>query len=193
MIGGQFGIGGHRGVLGGLGSEEEFAVAVSGEVDLAITVAGQKSVPGVDEDALESTADGFLMGRGRVWSIVAGRSGGIFGVEKGKEFGSLDVHVLQQPIGRRVEHGTHGEVRVRRVDPLRNVENGSSVVQRFAIVQTELLEQHFVLHFGESDGDSFESHLGLLDGDFGLGTDLLQLGGSSGHIRRFQVELEAGS
>lgn len=50
-----------------------------------------------------------------------------------------------------------------------------------------------MLHFGESNGDSFESHLGLLDGDFSLGTDLLQLGGSSGHIRRFKVELEAGS
>ena len=60
-------------------------------------------------------------------------------------------------------------------------------------MQTELLEQHFVFHFGKFNRDSFESHLGLLDGDFGLGTDLLQLGGSSGHIRRFQVELEAGS
>lgn len=134
MIGGQLGISGHRSVLGGLGSEEELAVAVGGEVDLAITVAGQKSVPGVDKDVLDSTADGFLMGRGRVWSIVTGRTGGVLGVEEGKKFGSLDVHVLQHPIGRCVEHGTHGKVRVRRVDPLRNVENGSGVMQRFTKV-----------------------------------------------------------
>ena len=57
---------------------------------------------------------------------------------------------------------------------------------------TKLLEQKFVLHLGEFNGDLFKSRLGLRDGDVGLALDLLQLGGSCGQITRSKSELEAG-
>ena len=75
---------------------------------------------------------------------------------------------------------------------MHNVKDGSDIVQGLAKMLTKLLEQQFVFHFGEFNGDLFKSRLGLRDGDVGLALDLLQLGGSCGQITRSKSELEAG-